>query len=681
MRVTQATCPNVRARQSRFAHALLLSTAACALAGVGVANAQSQAGPTTPTNPAAVTKSAGVEEVVVTARKRAEDLQTTPISVSVISGGRSSELNLRNFQDLRGLVPNLEVLPLATGGVNLTIRGIGQSSSQVNVDTKTGLYVNDFYIARQEGNQLYFYDIASTQVLKGPQGTLFGKNTTAGALLLNTALPGPDEGGYLLVRGGNYSRIDTEGAINLPLSDKFMTRLSFRTDNADGFIKHVLDNQSSDNINDKSARFQMRILPTPKLTIDVLSEYNQSTNNGSVNIVTGCNNTGPYVSNYNALHVTPFCNAYPVLNAGNEVYGGATLSIPTSSLVTDVATGGDSNSGNLNRGGHMGPFNNTKVSTFDIRMNYALTDKIGLKSITGFRRSDSQFYNPTEDVPNDIYAELDKTKTTEFTQELDLNGRGLGDRLNYTGGLFYFYQNTSFLQDTGPDWTDPLGYVYSGLSKFQSGAAFAQASYKFFSRLEFTGGVRYTYDKKDASSDVFFQQIYSAPNCNTFTNAFKSGIAVCGGSHLVGAGSHTWSSIDPRAQLSYQFTPDIFGYVSYTSGYNAGGFNQQLGSNILQGGLASYDPEHVKAYESGVKTEFFNHRLRFNIAGFYQKYSDIQTTIVVNINGINTRQVQTGATAHEDGIEGEIEAIPMTDLVFRASASYLDQAYDSIKRA
>ena len=209
-------------RRSRLAQALLVSTALTAFGGTGTAYAAAAAAPV----------ATGLSEVVVTARRRAEDLQQTPVSVTALSGALVEDLNVRNFTDLRFAVPNLEVGEMATGGTSMTIRGIGQGSSQVNVDAKAGFYIDEMYVARQEGNQLYFYDIDNLQVLKGPQGTLFGKNTTAGAVLLTTARPSTESGGYAKLRAGSFRRLDTEGAINLPLSDTLFTRVSWRTHNA-----------------------------------------------------------------------------------------------------------------------------------------------------------------------------------------------------------------------------------------------------------------------------------------------------------------------------------------------------------------------------------------------------------------------------------------------------------------
>lgn len=626
---------------------------------------------------AADADSSTLEEVIVTARKRVENLQATPVSVTALSGETVKDLNLRNFQDLRGVVPNLELVPMATGGVSMAIRGIGTNSSQVNVDAKAGFYVDEMYVARQEGNQLSFYDVASVQVLKGPQGTLFGKNTTAGAFLLTTVRPSADPGGYIQLRGGNFKRMDLEGAINIPLSDTLLTRFSFRTNRADGYIRHVLDDERSNNIDDQSARLQVRYMPTSKLTVDALGEYSRSNTNGLTTIYTGCNSSAPYHRNYDALHAVPYCTAYPVLGKEYTTYGGATLSIPTSSVVTDRAIGGDANGAGNTRHGHRNPFNDTTVGTFNVRAVYEITPDLAVKSITGYRRSEAAWYNPTLNAPNDIYAEYDHTETKQFTQEFNLNGRAMGGRLDYVAGLYFFDQKTSFVQDTGPDWIDPVGYTYDATNHFKSFAAYLQASLKIIDPLELTVGGRYSHDKKYGDSDVFLQTVFTGA-CAGFVNAFKAGSAACGG-HLVGKDKDSWSSFDPRAQLSYKFTDDLFTYVSVTRGYNAGGFNQQLGSNVARGRLISYDPERVWSYEVGLKSEWLDNRLRFNVSGFYQKYQDIQATVVINVNGLDTRQVQTGATAHEQGYELEIEAAPTEDFVIRANYAFVHQEYDSIR--
>ncbi|MDD1453226.1 TonB-dependent receptor plug domain-containing protein [Sphingomonas sp. H160509] len=268
------------------------------------------------TNAVEVGPTDDVGEITVTARRREESLLTTPVSATVLSGKNLVQQNIRNFQDLRGAVSNLELVPLLSGGTSFTIRGIGQTFNQVNSDTKAGFYVDEMYVSRQEGNDLYFYDVASLQVLKGPQGTLFGKNTTAGAVLLTTQRPTDRFEGYAQVRAGSFRRIDTEGALNVPLTDGVYARASFRTQSVRGYIKHVLDDDRSGIVNNQSGRLQLRVDKGGPLTIDLLGEYNRSKTDGGATIPVGCLSTAGYIQNYDALHAVPYCTAYPVLGEG-----------------------------------------------------------------------------------------------------------------------------------------------------------------------------------------------------------------------------------------------------------------------------------------------------------------------------------------------------------------------------
>jgi iron complex outermembrane receptor protein len=546
------------------------------------------------------------------------------------------------------------------------------------------------YVSRQEGNDLYFYDLASLQVLKGPQGTLFGKNTTAGAVLLTTQRPTAALGGYAQVRYGSYHRIETEGAVNVPIADGLYGRLSFRTQNADGFITHALDDGRSGDIDNRSVRGQLRA-EQGRLTADLLAEYNQSRTDGGATIPVACDNTASYIQNYNALHGVAYCDAYPVLGKKYQVYGGATLSAPTSSLITGLASGGDSAVPGRHAG--QGPYNHTRVYTLNNRLNYRLTDDLALHSVTTYRDSRAAYYTPRDNTPNDIYAENDDTRTKQFTQELTLGGSALDNRLNFVGGLYYANQKTTFLQDTGPDWIDPLGYVYDSALKYESYAVFAQASYKVTPKLELTLGGRYTHDHKTGSSYVFFAEdttktfVGTLPGsttpqtltCGWFINSFLGGVKNCAGPAFTAADSHSWEGFDPKVQLSYRWSDQVFTYLSAAHGYNAGGFNQQLGGQPADGKFLSYyNPEKLWSYEAGIKAELFDRSLLLNLSGFYQKYSDIQSNVNVLIGGVSTRQVQSAATAHEVGLESDVIWRPVRDLTIRGNVAVLHQEYDKV---
>jgi iron complex outermembrane receptor protein len=644
--------------------------------------AHAQTPPASP-SPDIADRSPAVGEIVVTARRREENLATTPVSATVLSGVDLAQQNVRSFQDLRGAVSNLELAPLLSGGTSFTIRGIGQPFNQVNSDAKAGFYVDEMYVSRPEGTDFYLYDVANLQVLKGPQGTLFGKNTTAGAVILTTQRPTDAFGGYATVRGGSYNRIDSEGAINVPLADGISSRLSFRTQNVDGYIRHVLDDGRSGDINNRSGRLQLRADKGP-LTVDLLGEYNWSHSDGGAAIPVGCRSDG-YIQNYNALHAVPYCAAYPLLGQPYLVYGGATLTTPTSAAVTDIATGGDAGKG-IARYVGQGPFNHTDATTLNGRINYQLSDEIALHSVTAYRRSRASFYTPINNAPNDIYAEYDNTHTRQFTQELTIGGTALDKKLTFLAGLYYANQKTSFLQDTGPDWIDPLGYVYDASLKYESYAVFGQVSYKVTPRLEVTLGGRFTHDRKTGSSYVFFADNGGTflnngvpTQCSYFTGDFLGGVTNCAGAPFTAQETHTWQSFDPKVQVSYRWTDNLFTYATAAHGYNAGGFNQQLGSQPANGRFPSfYNPEKLWSYEAGIKAEFFDRRAVINLSGFYQKYTDIQSGVNVLVGLVSTRQVQSAASAHEAGFEGEFILRPVRDMTLRGNVSYLSQAYDSI---
>jgi iron complex outermembrane receptor protein len=654
------------------------------IAGMVAAPATAQSTSASPGVPEAA-PSDQVGDIVVTARRREERLQTTPVSATVLSRDNLVQQNIRTFQDLRGAVSNLELVPLLSGGTSFTIRGIGQTFNQVNSDTKAGFYVDEMYVSRQEGNDLYFYDIASLQVLKGPQGTLFGKNTTAGAVLLTTQRPTDKFEVYAQVRAGSLRRFDTEGALNVPLTDGISARASFRTQSVRGYITHELDDGRSGNVNNQSGRLQLRVDRGGPLTIDLLGEYNRSNTDGGATIPVGCLSTAGYIQNYDALHATPYCSAYPVLGKPYAVYGGATLLAPTSAAVTDIARGGDA--GGISRYGGRGPFNDTDATTLNARIGYDLGGGLTLHSVTAYRRSQASFYTPVNNAPNDIYAEYDDTRSTQFTQELTIGGTVLDDRLTFLVGAFYFQQKTDFLQDTGPDWIDPLGYVYDASLNYRSYAAFAQASYKITPRLELTLGGRYTYDRKTGSSYVFFAGRENTflsngvpTQCGYFNGDFLGGIANCGGAPFTARDTNDWDGFDPKVQLGYRWSDTVFTYLTAAHGYNSGGFNQQLGSPSADGRFpSSYDPEKLWSYEGGIKLDLLDRRAVINLSGFYQKYTDIQAGVNVLVGNVSTRQVQSAASAHEAGFEGEFMLRPVRHLTVRGNVSYLTQAYDSIR--
>ncbi len=287
----------------------------------------------------------------------------------------------------------------------------------------------------------------------------------------------------------------------------------------------------------------------------------------------------------------------------------------------------------------------------------------------------------------DLYAEYDSTPTTQVTEEDNITGRALDGRINYVAGVYYYSQNTSFTQDTGPDWDgDPVGYLYAANNLYKSYAAYAQVSFKITPPLELTvGRALYLRSQEGQQRPVLPAELFGGmrrhPDAGPDrSQRFRGALPGRRGGVRRAYTRRQFAALErfqPARPAVVPVHADIFAYGSITTGYNAGGFNQQLGTD-LGGGLISYNPEKLTDYEIGIKTEWLDKRLRFNVTGFYQKYSDIQTTILVTYNHVPRGAVQTGASEHEDGIEAELEFEPTHDLLLRANMSYLNQAYDSI---
>jgi iron complex outermembrane recepter protein len=696
--------------RNRLFGMLLTSAASVTVLATMPAIAQSAS-----TGDQAAAPAGGLEEIVVTARKRSEDIQKTPVSITALSADQIAQENIRDISNLRGLVPNLEITPESNYGRaanSLTIRGIGQTSLVANVDPGVGFYMNDLYIARPEGQLLGFYDLASVQVLKGPQGTLFGKNTIGGAILLDTQLPKDTFGGYAIFRYGEYNRIESEGALNIPINDKISTRISFATSDVDGYIRDKLDDGTKDDQHEKSVRLQIRLKPIDDLTIDLLAEYNHHKDDGSAAVVTGCSDTQYASNNYNGSYahdnnLPTFCHQYPVLDQQYTVYGTPHAADPTGCLPGGYRAGNC-----IAYFGNEAAFTKVEADTVNLRMNYQIDENLNVKSVTGFRRSFLNDLGGEYDdggTPVALYAEEDNTTTEQWSEEVNLNGNYWDGRLTFVVGAVYVDQTSGFAQNTGPDFDgDATGYSFLDSEDFESDAVYAQATYKITDDLEFTAGGRYSYDHKKVESVLwnalgtptyeksgevsanyvcYFKNEYpSCPSYDGGKSGYENG---AGGYYLPGPGinnsngrqygSSSYYDFDPRGQLSYQFTPDIFGYVSVTGGYQSGGFNTQLGPGIgPTNGITPYGKERVWDYEGGFKTQWLENRLRVNATGFYQQFNNIQATVTNPFLQIPTREIVNAAAAHEDGVELEVEALPTPDWVIRANGAYLDQAYDTL---
>lgn len=588
----------------------------------------------------------GLEDIVVTARRQSERLQETPLSVSAVSAATLERLNIQSVERVAQLTPNVS-LTEGSGtitGISAFIRGIGNQDPLLSLDSPIGIYIDGVYQGRVGGAGSFdLIDLERVEVLRGPQGTLFGRNTTGGAISLVTRAPKDDfhiqlKGGYASFNEW-YTRatIDTGeiGGTGLKASVAYLHR------ERDGIV---------DNINAPNSR-DPGVLNSDAVWAKVEGEWGRF----SAAYTFDWNNRKGVPLAFQIAALTPEAAAYYGQSPG---LGGGTLTVdPNRRKRIDQA---------------VNPGQDAKIWGHALTLNYELSSALALKSITAYRKFDS--FQPTRyaepDLLGPVFDPLTEEVSTQpvspfsapqfvnqhqWSEEFQLLGQT--DQWKYVVGLYFFYEK--FHEYNPNDFTFlPGGGVgvnlntildYGGTAK--SYAAFGQASWTppiLDENLEVTFGIRRTKDKK-AVQILFYQSPTSDP---TFVDAKKS-----------------FNNTSYNASLNYKFTPDIMAYVRVGTGYRSGGFNSR-------GGGLTFEPERATTFEGGLKSEFFDHRLRINLAAFFTRYRDLQVAQLVNLEGF-----ADNANANYPGFELEVQARPVEGLSLDGSLGYVRPKYTLFTQA
>lgn len=543
---------------------------------------------------------ATVEEVIVIARRREENLQTVPVSVTVVSQDTLRNNNVVTVENLRQLVPSMATSSLLSPDeINIGVRGQTASNYRPGVI----LYLNEVPLpADGSGNVAggpgMFFDLENVQVLKGPQGTLFGRESVGGAVLLQSARPKNELGGSLQVGYGNYDSREIDAAINVPIIDeKLLTRFAFNGQKRDGYV-HVLSSRDRPNgfdANDRdywSMRGTVTFKPSDRFSNDLTATYQHFENNGSPTFLT---------------EINP-----PILTAYSAIYSGF-LMVP-SLLAEQQALGYDTHiavDGSLrSRGNLLSIANSTNV---DLTDDLQLRTILGYTDVVNYRRFDND---------NTVLAINNQPRTTrrieqqQYTVEAQLLGKAFDGHLDWIAGAFALKQPFEpFYLQTGTT----FGFSSDGMQRdrITSEALFAQGTYDLSSLaegLKITGGVRYTWDAAKRQSR----------GIGIGTNCTSDPPVGCDESTEVTSKSKskalTWTT-----GLDYQVTPETLIYLASRRGYRAGG------ANGVNSPVRTYDPEYVLDYELGLKSDWTvaDRPVRTNVAVYLQDYTDIQTTRTV----------------------------------------------------
>ncbi|WP_082703490.1 TonB-dependent receptor [Novosphingobium sp. Fuku2-ISO-50] len=605
-----------------------------------------------------------VETITVTARKREEKLQETPISISAFSAKGLESRNITQIDQIAQSVPNLTIKSsVSTSGNNTSasffIRGIGQSDFLLNVDPGVGLYVDGVYVPRSIGGLLDLLDPERIEVLRGPQGTLFGRNTIGGAISITSQKPSSTWTGYGQVTTGSYNRLDFSARVSGPIAENLLVAVSAERLKEDGYVKNMLPGGPDEGgRNSWSMRGQLSYTPTDRLSIDLAADYTQQRDETSPNVLIAVNPNALLVSSYNAkvggtcvtaaASSNPACFSSYYVAGPYRTYSTYLTSNPVSEAFAQSVLGA--------------PF--APQSNADI---YGVSGTIGydfgaakLKSITAFRSVNAVYPRDTDHSPLQVEQVLNRFIDKEFTQELQLSGKGFDDRLKWLIGAFYDHET-----GTHRDFLDvDLFVALSGGSvKNDSVAVYTQETYEITSKLSLTAGVRWTDDTKRFTPDQYIVQ--------------DLGLGIPAGTPLlpntqVETTAREWT---PYVNLSYKWTPDVMTYASYSKGYKGGGFTQRVFPPLPA--TPSFAPETANVYEVGFKSAAFGHRLQVNGAAFYTDYKNLQVNTLAGIAPIT----ENAAAATIKGFELEAQATPVDGLHLEASTGYLDAAYKHLDQA
>jgi iron complex outermembrane receptor protein len=666
-----------------------------------------------------------LEEVVVTARKREESLQEVPVAVTAFTAETMQSLGIKNMRDFDGLVPGLS---LGGGGNgvkgdgNAYIRGVGQRETKVTVDSGVGIYLDEVYIGRASGALLDAVETESIQVLRGPQGTLFGKNTTGGAILYTSIKPSSEFGGIARGTYGNLDRKDASVAVDVPLiEDTLLSRLSLATINRDGYIENDLDGtQYSDEERDMVVG-QLRWLPTDALIVDLNLNYTQINQKpigqkciwlGDELAAAGFPNQGSLEGLYDLfspVSVQTYCERsgqnLPIDRFQSEQNGKSDIFYQgVYKVETSMAAG---------------------------TVNWEINDALQFKSISAYRNTQQKADEDLDGMEAVIIGRLapEYNDTDQYSQEFQFFGTAFDERLNYTVGTFAFYEKTDndWLQDFSgyvetTNTPNTIMLARSNLTERETEntafAGFGQADYHFSDNLLLTMGLRYTWEERKTDyreSRVYLPSIGNGQYLGTLDTIYAANVlhpfSEPGGTNVrhwlygfdpdgpggvpfeVGAfgesnDSRNDDDWNPMASLKYMATDavleslhmdDAMTYLTYSTGFRSGGVavgNGDFdGDNIID--LENFKPEYVDMYELGFKIDAMDRMLRANIAIFFQEYKDMQltTTRPDPSFGIPLPAIENAGKAEMKGVELEYTILPTDNLRVMGSIAYLDAKF------
>lgn len=648
----------MHASVGRFGMASTCLAAACALnvGATSLASAQEQADDVT-----------GLEQITVTARRYAEDLQETAGSVTAFTANSLEDLRVTQANDLQNLAANLTLKRRggsASRGLTIKIRGIGTSDVDVpTADPSVGVYIDGVIQARAFGPQFELFDIERIEVLRGPQGTLYGKNTLGGAINIVTRKP-DGEGGYRAQFGyGNFDSIEYGGSADFTLvDDKVFGTVSGFARNRDGFYDNTLfANQDLGDSDLLSSRLALRYVGEG-VDITLTQDVSRQRNANFPILLIG---VAPGRLADTAIRGDGFVPEDFIVPVDAPYKDRRNLAADTGGLFAEALPAGAGGRGDARSDADF--WGTTLNAEFNNGGNFTF------KSLSGYRGFSTFISQDLDGSPVSIADQVTADQGWQFSQEFQFNALLDDDRLNLVGGVFWLHEELD-TQHTNPFFLNLLPQISAlrvTTTNTDAYAAFLHGVYSLTDKLKVTAGIRYNDETKAATlRDGALIQITEGVRLQDQPDAIFG--------DLIAARSEGFDSFQPKFGLEYQASENFFLYSVASRGFASGGFNGRVNAGLDD--IETFGQELLWNYEAGFKSDFLDNRARLNVSAFYIDYSNIvvQTFGEGSGGGGLGFFLENAGAATVKGFEAEFTARPIPPLTLRANFGYLDQQFDDV---